>query len=147
MYLTFLVAALVMLIDLISKHLVLQNIPLGARIVVVPRVLSLAHVRNAGAAFGLFPGQLTLFVGAAVVVILALFFFRADILAGGPWSVLASGMILGGAVGNLLDRVRFEGHVIDFISFSFFPPVFNIADSALVVGSLLLALTLVKAEM
>jgi len=147
MYVTFLVSIGVLLIDIISKHLVLQSIPLGSRIVVVPQILSLTHVRNAGAAFGLFPGQLLLFAGAAIAVILTLFLFRADILAAGPWAVLASGMIIGGTVGNLLDRIRFEGVVIDFISFSFFSPVFNIADSALVVGSIVLALTLIRAEM
>jgi signal peptidase II len=148
MFVTFAIAFITVLgLDLLSKQLVLQHIGYGARIVLLPGVLSLTHVRNAGAAFGLFAGQRTLFFAAAIVVTITLFVFRSDILASGVLGVLASGLIMGGTIGNLIDRLRFDGHVVDFISFSFFRPVFNVADSALVVGAILLGGLLLRAEL
>ena len=140
------VATVVFLVDLISKQLVLQHIPYGAQVILWPAVLNLTHVRNTGAAFGMLAGQKALFFSAAVVVTVALVYFRRDILAAGPWAVVASALILGGTLGNLLDRIRFDGQVIDFISFSFFPPVFNLADSALVMGALIMAVVMFRLE-
>jgi signal peptidase II len=100
----------------------------------------LTYVTNTGGAFGLLQDQTLFFTLVAVLVIGAIFFYARRLPSAGGWRVLlALGMQLGGALGNLLDRVRL-GHVVDFIDFRFWP-VFNIADSAIVVGVIILAYT------
>lgn len=141
------VTLLTLALDQWSKHLVLTHIPLGNRVVLLPSVLSLAHVRNTGAAFGWLAGKTFIFYGAAFLILLSVVYFRQDIIAAGPLAVVSSGLMLAGAMGNLIDRLRFQGEVVDFIAFSFFPPVFNVADSALVVGAALLAFSVLRLEL
>ncbi len=140
------VAALVLLIDQISKALVLAHLGPGdpvREIVLIPGVLRLFYVENTGAAFGLFQGKNPLLaVLALVVVVILAVWFRALVAS---WlGAVALGLQLGGALGNLIDRFR-HGFVVDFIDFSFWP-TFNIADSAITVGVLLLIGLLVWPE-
>jgi signal peptidase II len=101
-------------------------------------VIDLVH--NRGAAFGILPNQTFLFVAIAVVVIVAIIASYRRVVQGSLWFRLALGLILGGAVGNLIDRLRL-GYVVDFIDLRWWP-VFNIADSCIVIGVALLVLTL-----
>ena len=98
--------------------------------------LRLALVYNKGVAFGLFANQtyLSLVVFGALVLI---FIFYRSRLFYGVWGRLAFGLVLGGAVGNLIDRLRY-GYVVDFVDFGFWP-VFNLADSAVTAGVFALA--------
>ena len=102
----------------------------------------ITHVHNTGAAFGLFQGHsftLTIVASAGIAVILlcALFLYRRFPILDSMPSRLALGLILGGTIGNLIDRLRF-GYVTDFIDIGIWP-TFNIADSAITVGAILFA--------
>ncbi|MHB0858859.1 MAG: signal peptidase II [Anaerolineae bacterium] len=137
----FLVAALVIVFDQLTKHWVRQNLPLNTSWNPVPwlePIVTLTHVRNTGAAFGLFPGLgLGLAVVAAVVVGVVIVYYRQ--LAASAWLLrIALGLQLGGAIGNnLIDRLIF-GYVTDFVDFRIWP-VWNVADASIVVGTILLA--------
>ena len=138
-------ALLVFVADQASKALVLRYLPLGRSWNPIPflrRWVSITHVVNSGAAFGLFPDHGTLFVVIAVVVVAAIVTYYRY-LPTDRWLVRTSlGLQLGGALGNLLDRLHY-GHVVDFIDFKVWP-VFNLADSAIVVGVAILAFYLLR---
>lgn len=140
------VAVVTLVLDQLSKALVLAYLGPGgtySEIPILPGLLRLYYVENTGAAFGLFQGRNPLLaVLAVVVVILLAIWFRA--LAASRLGALALGLQLGGAFGNLIDRLR-HGFVIDFIDFPFWP-TFNLADSAITVGVLILAVALLRAE-
>ncbi len=140
-----LIAAIVVLLDRLTKSLVAQKITLHDSIDVVPGLFRLTHVQNQGAAFGLFSespsewkvAMLILFSLAALAVVSALLWKNGNALNA---TAIALSLVFGGALGNLWDRVV-SGRVIDFLDFYFGPhhwPAFNIADSAIVVGALLL---------
>jgi signal peptidase II len=140
--------ALVFPLDQVTKHWVVSSVPAFDRsgIEVIEGFFHIIHSRNPGAALGLFQGT-----PVAVFVVLTLFalglvvsFYRR-VEPDDRLSALALGMILGGAVGNLCDRL-FRGEVIDFLQFDlrvFVFPAFNVADSSIVVGIALLLRDLV----
>ena len=102
-------------------------------------MLYLTYVQNTGAAFGLFRGWAVLFVAASVAIIVWIACQLLRPMAPWPVSVLwGYGLVLGGAAGNLLDRVRL-GHVVDFLDLRVWP-VFNVGDSAITIGVALLIL-------
>jgi len=106
----------------------------------------LTHIHNTGAAFGLFQGQSFLLtivgsVGVAFILLYALFLYRQFPFLDNRLGKSALGLILGGAVGNLTDRLRF-GYVTDFICVGTWWPAFNIADSAITVGTIIFAYSL-----
>ncbi len=141
------VALLIFLVDQGSKYLVLRNLRWGEPwnpITSLKRLVSLTLVTNTGAAFGLLPDQGTLLAIVAIVVVVAILLYERHIPRGQPWLRIALGMQLGGAAGNLLDRLHY-GHVIDFIDFKVWP-IFNLADSAVVVGVCILALYFWRSE-
>jgi signal peptidase II len=146
-------AAVVVVIDQITKLVVLDHLPFGARIDVIDGVLALALVKNTGLAFGLLadlPAAWRWVVAALSVVALGILVRVAlRVLPTAGWlDVVAIGFIFGGAVGNLIDRARF-GAVIDFIDVyyrEYHWPAFNAADSAITVGVALLAFRLMARE-
>src|SRR3984893_13413629 len=140
-----LIAAMVVLLDRLTKGMVAQRITLHDSIDVVPGLFRLTHVQNQGAAFGLFAespsewkvAMLIVFSLAALAVVSALLWKNGNALNA---TAIALSLVFGGALGNLWDRVA-SGRVIDFLDFyvgSHHWPAFNIADSAIVVGALLL---------
>jgi signal peptidase II len=136
-----LVASLVLMLDQLSKYAVEAAVPLyqsWAPIPALEPVLRITHATNTGAAFGMFPDGNLIFAIAAVIIGLAILYYNY-ILPGGIWLLrLALGLQLGGALGNLLDRLR-QGHVTDFIDMgSLWPFIFNVADFAIVAGVVLL---------
>jgi signal peptidase II len=144
-----LIGSLIVIADQVTKFLVISGIPLNGAIDLIPDVLGLVHARNPGAAFGMmsastweFRALFFIFVSvAALVIIAAVVAFSRDI---DSWLLLAFSLFFGGALGNLVDRVRF-GEVIDFIDVHWGDlhwPAFNVADSALSVGAVLFALHL-----
>jgi signal peptidase II len=139
------IAALVVLGDRISKWLVAQRITLHDNVEIVPGFFRLTHVQNQGAAFGLFSespsewkaAMLILFSVAALGVVSALLWKNGNALNS---TAIALSLVFGGALGNLWDRVA-SGRVIDFLDFNLGPhhwPAFNIADSAIVAGAIML---------
>ena len=133
-------ALLIFLVDQGSKYLVLRNLAWGEPwnpITSLKRLVSLTLVTNTGAAFGLLPDHGTLFAIVAIIVVIAILLYERHIPTDQPWLRIALGMQLGGAAGNLVDRLHY-GHVIDFIDFKVWT-IFNLADSAIVVGVCILA--------
>lgn len=129
-------AALILLLDQASKAWLRAAIPLGGSVALIPGIFEINHTRNTGAAFSLFPGSTLLLAGAAVVVIVILVLVaQRRVGSRVPISLaLALALPLGGAVGNLIDRLRL-GYVTDM--FYFKPinfPVFNVADIAITLG-------------
>ena len=133
------VAALVVTVDQVSKALVVDRLAPGVPATVVPGWLQLRLLRNPGAAFSLSTGTTWLFTIIAVLVIGVI--VRVSRRLGSLGWAVALGLLLGGALGNLIDRLTREpgfgvGHVVDFIEYLRFPfmafPVFNVADSCIV---------------
>ena len=128
-----LVVAAVVGLDQLTKYLIAYFMNTGQTVTVIPRLLYFTYILNPGASFGLLPYR-TIFLIAItlIVVVFMLIYYRA--LPKKFYTMrLGLALQLGGALGNLIDRLRF-GQVIDFIDLKFFPPVFNFADSAIVIG-------------
>jgi signal peptidase II len=127
------------LLDRLTKYLAVRFLAGKPPVQILRDVVQLRYTTNAGGAFGLFGGQPWLFFGATLVVCAAIVVASARLSAGA--SALGLGLILGGALGNLTDRIirgpGVSGHVVDFIDFHVWP-VFNMADSAIVVGALVI---------
>ena len=141
------IALLVIVLDQLSKHYVVLNLRLGVPwnpIESLSRYVSFTYITNKGAAFGILPSLSTFFaIIPIIVVIVILFYYRH--LSHGQWALnVGLGLQLGGALGNFIDRIRL-GHVVDFIDFKVWP-VFNIADSSIVVGVAILALSILRDE-
>ena len=135
------IAAFVVVLDQISKLWVRSHLELYETIPLVG-CLSLTSVRNTGSAFGLFANQAFLLILVAIVGLVTILLFYRYLSKSNILGVSALGFIFGGAVGNLIDRLRF-GYVIDFVDVrlwrDFHWPAFNVADSAITVGSIVLA--------
>lgn len=127
------IATLVVLIDQWTKHLVSTKMELGQSIALIESFLHFTYVRNPGAAFGMLPYQTALFVVVTLIVAAAILYFYRILEEKHFWLRLGLALMLGGAAGNLIDRIS-SGYVVDFIDFKIWPPVFNIADSAIVIG-------------
>ncbi|MDO9573076.1 MAG: signal peptidase II [Candidatus Omnitrophota bacterium] len=125
----------VIFLDQLTKYLALKFLELNTPVSLIKNFLYLTLVHNRGAAFGLFKNQLLIFVLISIfAIVLILFYLKAK--KNSLLSRLAFSMILGGAIGNLIDRLRF-GYVIDFLDFRVWP-VFNLADSAITIAALFL---------
>ena len=134
-------ALAVFVLDQGLKALVENSMSPGESITVIPGFLSITHIRNDGGAFGILGGSpLVLLIGSAVAVGLVLWMLLAG--RGATLTTLACGLILGGAAGNLLDRLT-TGEVTDYVHFSFWY-VFNAADAAITVGVAILLLTALR---
>lgn len=129
-------AAATLLLDRGTKALVHEFMRPSQSVQILGDILQLTRVENAGAAFGMLQGrQLFLaVVGSIVIVAVAVYMWRARPRQ--PWVLFALGLVAGGSIGNLIDRVT-TGVVVDFVEVSFWP-VFNVADSAVVVGTIIL---------
>ncbi|MEO8602449.1 MAG: signal peptidase II [bacterium] len=135
------VSASVVVLDQITKSVVRREVPLHDAIAVVPGFFSITHASNPGGAFSLFAGahewiRLPFFFTAAAVAIAALVYFIREIPDRQRWLLFAVAAVLGGAVGNLIDRIAF-GQVTDFLLVywrSFYWPAFNVADSFISIG-------------
>jgi len=140
------VAALVVALDQLSKLWVRTYLELGESLPIIGR-LSLTYVKNTGSAFGLLANQTFLLIIVGIASLLIILLFLRYLSQVTTLSMVSIGLIWGGAVGNLIDRLRF-GYVIDFIDFrlwgSFHWPAFNIADAAITVGVFVLIYSFCK---
>jgi signal peptidase II len=135
------ISGLVVLLDQVTKLLVIKNLPLFHSTTVISGFFNITHILNPGGAFGFLAHQNShfrnlLFLLASSIAIGFIYFFYKNVSNTQP--LLASGLalIFGGAIGNLMDRIRF-GKVVDFLDFyigSHHWPAFNVADSAITVG-------------
>jgi len=131
------VAVFVFGLDRITKLLVETNLPVGGSVDVVGQWLRISHVTNTGAAFGLLPERTTLLSILSVGAVLAIVFYYRRLAADSRLIAATLGMQLGGAFGNLIDRIG-QGYVVDFVDVGIPGGVrfwsFNVADSSIVVG-------------
>ncbi|HEY8392490.1 MAG TPA: signal peptidase II [Capillibacterium sp.] len=136
--------------DQLTKGLVQRSLALHQSQKVIPGVVAFTRINNPGAAFGILRERTVLLVAAPVLLFFLAFFFRKEIRKHPLVFRLGLAFCLGGAAGNLIDRIFNGGQVIDFIDLEFWPlenfPVFNLADSAICLGALLLVYGLSKIE-
>jgi signal peptidase II len=137
-----LVLAVVVFVDQVTKALVRDGLAPGDQDPVLPAV-KLVHVRNSGVAFGAFEGGGAIVVALVAGALAALLFYFAT-HAERPWAWLPTGLLLGGALGNIIDRVR-DGAVTDFVKLPGWP-AFNVADMAITFGVLALLLVLERGD-
>lgn len=138
------IIALVVLIDQISKRWVVDNLIVNQSIAPIPALVpffQITYSQNSGAAFGFLPLASGLFLIIAIVVVIAMIYFYPRVPKNGHLTRIALGMICGGALGNALDRLQNDGHVIDFIHYQIpgvISNVSNLADHAIVLGVIII---------
>ncbi|MDD5252277.1 MAG: signal peptidase II [Candidatus Omnitrophota bacterium] len=130
------IVSIVVILDQLSKFLAINFLQLNVPFALIKNFLYLTLVHNRGAAFGILKNQLYLFIAISFFAILFIFLYLKN-KKNSFVLKLSLSLILSGAAGNLIDRLRF-GYVIDFLDFRVWP-VFNLADSALTIGALLLS--------
>ncbi|QDI93000.1 lipoprotein signal peptidase [Salicibibacter halophilus] len=136
----YLLALAIIIADQFTKWLIAAYMEIGESIPIIEDVLHITSHRNAGAAFGILQGQMWLFFIVTIIVTVGVIYFMQKMGRTSLWIGMPLGILLGGTIGNFIDRVL-HGEVIDFIdvyigTYSF--PIFNVADSALTVGVILL---------
>lgn len=130
----FLISALLVGLDQWSKYLTIQNISLGETKEFIPGFLSLTHLRNTGAAWSLLEGKMIFFYVITVIVSVVIIYLLIKNYKKSIWYSVGLSFVLAGAIGNFIDRVRL-GYVVDMLQTDFMNfPIFNVADSTLVVG-------------
>jgi len=148
------IAALIVFLDRVSKCWIVSHIPSGHAIVVIPKVFRLTHVINTGAAFSMFEGSASpnlvrnLLIGFSMIAVVVVLLLIWKMGRGVSLTSVALALILGGAVGNLYDRIRFS-YVVDFLEVHivhYHWPDFNVADSAIVVGACLLLIEMLRPQ-
>jgi signal peptidase II len=134
------VAAVVLLLDIASKVVAVRYLTPGQPVSIIGDTVTWTLVRNSGAAFSMATGYTWVLTLVALGVVIGILWMGPRLVS--PWWALGLGMILGGALGNLVDRFfrspgPLRGHVVDFLSIGWWP-VFNLADPAVVGGAILL---------
>ncbi|MGD7051938.1 signal peptidase II [Sutcliffiella horikoshii] len=145
----YLIALGIIIVDQLTKWLVVRYMEIGENIPIIHNFLYLSSHRNRGAAWGILEGQMYFFYIITVGVVIGLIVYLQKLPKDQPWMKLALSLMLGGAIGNFIDRVLHQ-EVIDFINtfiFSYDFPIFNVADSALVIGvGIILILTILEGK-
>jgi signal peptidase II len=143
------VALVAFTLDRVTKMWVEQNIPLYGARPVVDDYVRIVHTQNSGAAFGLLPERTTLLSILSVLAVVAILYYYRQIASNSPLIAATLGMQLGGAFGNLVDRMG-QGYVVDFVDVGIPGGVrfwaFNVADSSIVVGIFLVTFLLWQEE-
>ena len=130
--------------DQLLKKLFSGTMQLAESIPVLPGIFHLTYIQNPGAAFGLFENQTLFFIAIAAFLLAFLAFAYKELAAQGVWVRFGMSLLAGGAVGNLLDRVRL-GAVIDYLDFRIWP-IFNLADIGICLGAALIVWGLLREE-
>jgi signal peptidase II len=144
----YLIALVIIILDQISKWIVVSQMAIGERITLIERVLYFTSHRNQGAAFGILQGQMWFFYIITVIVIIGIVYYMQKEAKNSLIFGVSLGLILGGAIGNFIDRL-FRGEVVDFVDtyiFTYNFPIFNVADAALCIGVGLLFIKMVQDE-
>lgn len=130
-------------LDQLTKYLVDFFIPIGESNELIPGFFSLQHVRNNGAAMGILQGHRWVFMVFTAVIIIAAVAFLCSGKVKNAWGILSLAMIIGGGIGNMIDRIFRDGGVVDFFAFNFWGFefwIFNVADIFVTCGTVILAL-------
>lgn len=145
------VVGIIVALDALTKGIAQRTLPPYQPVPVIGDVLRLTYIYNPGAAFGMHLGQHSryLFLSLTIIVLVVLFFWYRSTPASDRLRLIAIATVSGGAIGNLIDRVRSSRGVVDFLDIGFGAvrwPVFNVADIAVTSGALLLAISLWREE-
>ena len=135
----FLLAGIIFVLDRVTKFLTLKFLFAKGSVSLLP-FFGLTYVENRGSAFGLFQNANLFLLILSLFVLLLMFIWRKDIFVVGNWAKCGYYLIFAGALGNIYDRI-FLGYVVDFLDFHFWP-VFNIADSSISIGAVLIAISI-----
>ena len=137
----FIISFIILVIDIISKRLVIGNLIDGESISIIDNFFRITYAENTGVAFSMIEGYVGFIIIMTVIVIMMIFkYVKSNNIS--KYEEIGYSFILGGAIGNLLDRVIY-GYVIDFLDFNIFGydfPIFNIADTFIVIGVLILGI-------
>ncbi|WDC81835.1 signal peptidase II [Ligilactobacillus ruminis] len=143
MPLYFVIIVAIVILDQTVKHLIVGSIKLNDNISVVDGILSLAHIRNYGAAWSILLGQIWFFVIISTVSLglMAFFFWK---FRNRPLYLTGLSLMIGGTIGNFIDRLRL-GYVVDMFQLDFINfPIFNVADCALTIGVAVILIAMLK---
>lgn len=135
----YLLSVLAIIIDQWTKFLVIKHMELHEEIVIIKNFFSLTSHRNKGAAWGILQDQMLFFYIITVIVVVGIIYYMEKHIKDQKMMAVAFSLILGGAIGNFIDRL-FRKEVVDFLDFMIFTydyPIFNVADMALVIGVIL----------
>lgn len=144
----YLIALAIIAIDQISKWLIVAKMEIGESFSIIENVLYITSHRNRGAAWGILEGQMWFFYIVTIIVTVVLIYFLQTWAKGKLMLSLGISFMLAGAIGNFIDRL-FRKEVVDFIDvyiFTYNYPIFNIADSSLVIGVIIMAIQMIKEE-
>ena len=134
-------------IDFISKLLITSNLEVGESITIIPNFFSISYIRNTGAAWGILSNDTLILAMVSMIFLIFAIKYINDLKTISKLSIFSYGMLIGGIIGNLIDRL-FRNYVVDFFSFNIFGynfPVFNIADCFIVISIALIVIeTLLK---
>jgi len=135
-------AVFILILDQVTKHIIIEKLPRGSSIEVINGFFYITNVKNTGTAFGLFQGSIRILTIISIVAIALIIILKIILKLNYAFYNVSLGFILGGALGNLIDRC-FVGEVTDFINFTFWP-VFNIADSFIIIGFCLIIILILR---
>ncbi len=134
-------SVLAAVIDQIIKIIVVNNLKPVSSVEFIPNLVSFTYVENKGAAFGILANARWVFILFTILIIIALFVYIIKKKINSKLFITSAILIIGGGIGNLVDRI-FLGYVVDFIKISFFPPAFNFADCCVTIGAVLMVIYL-----
>ncbi len=134
-------AAGIVAIDQLIKYFIVQGLAPNGSLSVIDGLFSLTYVENRGVAFGMFQDHVAVFAVITAVLIAAFIWMIIKKKFTGMTFYVSAALMIGGGIGNLIDRI-FRGFVVDYLSLSFFPPVCNFADYCITIGAVLLVVVL-----
>ncbi len=143
-YFPFISFLVLLMLDQWSKYLVRKNLSLFESVPIIRNIFHLTYIENTGVAFGLFSGKTWLFLILSSIILIGLLFYLYKYGRNNKWACYGSAFVVSGAIGNMIDRMM-KASVTDMFDFQIWP-IFNIADIAVCVGFILLAVFLFTSE-
>lgn len=140
-FISLIVGAVLVIIDQIIKYFISAYLQPVGSVSVIDSIFSLTYVENKGVAFGMFSDMRWIFVALTSILLVIIIFYMFKKRPKGKFFYVCAALIIGGGIGNLIDRI-FYGYVIDYLSLSFFPPVCNFADYCITAGTIMLVIYL-----
>ena len=140
-FISLIIGEVLVIIDQIIKYFVSVYLQPVGSVSVIDNLFSLTYVENKGVAFGMFSDMRWVFVALTSVLLAIIIFYMFKKRPKGKFFYVCAALIIGGGIGNLIDRI-FYGYVIDYLSLSFFPPVCNFADYCITAGTIMLVIYL-----
>jgi len=146
MHIYLMTVIIVLVIDRVTKLWVVAKMELAETIPVINGFFHITYIKNSGAAFGMLANMRWVFISITVLILIAIFYMAYKVSKENIFLTITLAMITGGALGNLIDRLS-TGLVIDFLDFrGIWPYIFNLADSFVIVGVLLLTWQILKSD-